>query len=81
MPIPRRFRDGTICESTLWQTPLARRHEIVPSITRYTLGRHLTGGLDELHCSVGAVEAALGEADAMAATTTVQVRIRVKSAN
>lgn len=37
----RRFRDATLCESTIWQTPPNLRHLIMPQMARYALARHL----------------------------------------
>ncbi|XP_031399532.1 nucleolar protein 6 isoform X2 [Punica granatum] len=44
----RRFKDGTIAESTVWESEPWTRHLIVKRITEYVLSRHLSLSKDDI---------------------------------
>ncbi|CAA7387761.1 unnamed protein product [Spirodela intermedia] len=44
----RRFKDGTIAESTVWECQLWKRHQIVKRITQHVLSKHLSLSNDDV---------------------------------
>ncbi|KAG0487178.1 hypothetical protein HPP92_009273 [Vanilla planifolia] len=65
----RRFKDGTIAESTVWDCPLWQRHLIMKRITEYVLSKHFLVSQEDLIYTVDQLDFCLHVGDPIASST------------
>eukprot|EP00850_Spirogloea_muscicola_P014641 SM000106S13989 [mRNA] locus=s106:344809:353218:- [translate_table: standard] len=57
----RRFKDGVIAETAVWECPPTERHMIIARIVEYVLGRHLDVPPDAVQVAAGQLDWVLQE--------------------
>lgn len=82
----RRFKDGSIAETAVWECPPHERHLIIPRIVEHILGRHLAvpaagvrvdgGQLDWIHAEEGVTDPTAPAAKLQAAMDSLSTRLR-----
>ncbi|KAI5084140.1 hypothetical protein GOP47_0000309 [Adiantum capillus-veneris] len=66
----RRFKDGKINETAVWECESIHRHLIIPKIVQHVLLRHLSLSIPFIHVSGGQLDHVLMEGDRDSSTST-----------